>query len=75
MAAELRGRRIAILAAEGVEQVELEEPRKAVQEAGAVTAGWHAPCWESRYRGYFISFSARLSEDPFDWVTAAASTS
>ena len=37
MAAELRGRRIAILAAEGVEQVELEEPRKAVQEAGAVT--------------------------------------
>jgi protease I len=35
MAAELRGCRIAILAAEGVEQVELEWPRKAVQEAGA----------------------------------------
>ena len=37
MADELRGRRIAILAAEGVEQVELEEPRQAVQEAGALT--------------------------------------
>ena len=37
MADELRGCKIAILAAEGVEQVELERPRKAVQEAGALT--------------------------------------
>jgi protease I len=37
MTAELRGRRIAILAADGVEQVELEEPRRAVQDAGAAT--------------------------------------
>ena len=37
MAAELRGCRIAILAAEGVEQVELQGPRKAVQDAGART--------------------------------------
>ena len=37
MADELRGRRIAILAADGVEQVELEQPRDAVQAAGADT--------------------------------------
>jgi protease I len=37
MTAELRGRRIAILAADGVEQVELEKPRRAVQDAGAAT--------------------------------------
>ena len=37
MADELEGRKIAILAADGVEQVELEEPRRAVEEAGAET--------------------------------------
>jgi protease I len=35
MAADLSGKRVAILAADGVEQVELIEPRKAVEEAGA----------------------------------------
>ena len=35
--AQLQGRRIAILAADGVEQVELEQPRQAVQDAGAQT--------------------------------------
>ena len=35
MADELRGRRIAFLAADGVEQVELERPWAAVREAGA----------------------------------------
>ena len=37
MAHELRERTIAILAADGVEQVELEQPRQAVQDAGAHT--------------------------------------
>jgi protease I len=37
MASELQGKTIAILAADGVEQVELEQPRQAVQDAGAVT--------------------------------------
>ncbi len=37
MSNELGGRRIAILAARGVEQIELVEPRKAVEEAGAQT--------------------------------------
>ena len=35
--AELTGKRIAVLAAKGVERVELEEPRKAVEAAGATT--------------------------------------
>lgn len=37
MAGTVTGRRVAILAADGVERVELEEPRKALDEAGAVT--------------------------------------
>ena len=37
MAAELDGRRVAILAADGVERVELEQPRQALQDAGART--------------------------------------
>jgi protease I len=34
MADELKGKKVAILAADGVEQVELVEPRKAVEDAG-----------------------------------------
>ncbi|MET1022466.1 MAG: type 1 glutamine amidotransferase domain-containing protein [Arthrobacter sp.] len=37
MADELRGKRVAILAADGVERVELEQPRQALQDAGATT--------------------------------------
>jgi protease I len=37
MANELQGKKVAILAADGVEQVELEQPRDAVQSAGAET--------------------------------------
>jgi protease I len=37
MADDLSGKKIAILAADGVEQVELEQPREAVQSAGAET--------------------------------------
>jgi len=37
MAGALTGRRIAILAADGVERVELEQPRQALHEAGAQT--------------------------------------
>ncbi|MEE2853777.1 MAG: type 1 glutamine amidotransferase domain-containing protein [Actinomycetota bacterium] len=35
MSNELQGKKIAILAADGVEKVELEQPRAALQEAGA----------------------------------------
>ncbi len=37
MANELRERRSAILATDGVEQVEFEQPRQALQDAGAQT--------------------------------------
>jgi protease I len=37
MASELNGRRVAILATDGVERVELEQPRKALDGAGAQT--------------------------------------
>ncbi|MGH2970134.1 MAG: type 1 glutamine amidotransferase domain-containing protein [Solirubrobacteraceae bacterium] len=37
MTNELQGKRVAILAADGVERVELEQPREAVQQAGADT--------------------------------------
>lgn len=37
MAGELDGRRVAILAADGVERVELEQPRQALDDAGART--------------------------------------
>jgi protease I len=37
MAGELSGKRVAILAADGVERVELEQPRQALNEAGART--------------------------------------
>jgi protease I len=37
MANELQGKRVAIIATDGVEQVELESPRDAVQQAGATT--------------------------------------
>ncbi len=37
MAGELQGKTIAILAADGVEEAELTEPRKAVEQAGALT--------------------------------------
>ena len=37
MAGKLDSKRIAFLAADGVEQVELVEPRKAIEEAGATT--------------------------------------
>jgi len=37
MAGELNGRRVAILAADGVERVELEQPRQALAQAGART--------------------------------------
>lgn len=37
MAADLQGKRVAILAADGVERVELEQPREALEQAGAQT--------------------------------------
>ncbi len=40
MATELAGKTIAFLATEGVEQVELTEPWKAVEQAGGEGRSW-----------------------------------
>ena len=55
MSSELRGKKIAILATDGFEQVELTEPRKALNNAGATTVviapkngeikGWNKKDW------------------------------
>ena len=55
MADQLNGKKIAILVAKGFEQVELTEPRRALQEAGAETVivspedgtvrGWNKTDW------------------------------
>ena len=52
---DLKGKRVAILATDGVEQVELTAPRKALDDAGATTVlvspnqekikGWHHDHW------------------------------
>jgi protease I len=52
---DLKGKRVAILATDGVEQVELTAPRKALEDAGATTVlvspnegkikGWHHDHW------------------------------
>ena len=48
MADELQGKTIAILAADGVEQVELEQPREAVDRAGAGPSCCRWPTARSR---------------------------
>ena len=37
MEKKLKGKKVAILVADGFEQVELTEPKKALEEAGAIT--------------------------------------
>lgn len=56
---ELNGKKVAILVANGVEQVELTEPRKALEDAGAVTVivspekaevkGWKHVEWGDKF--------------------------
>ena len=56
---DLKGKRVAILATDGVEQVELTEPRKALEDAGAETVlvspkagtikGWHHAKWGDEF--------------------------
>ncbi|MFP5228492.1 MAG: type 1 glutamine amidotransferase domain-containing protein [Acidobacteriota bacterium] len=60
MAENLHGKRIAILATDGFEQVELTEPRKALEEAGATTEviapksgeirGWKLTDWGDKVK-------------------------
>jgi protease I len=70
----LKGKRVAILATDGVEEVELNEPRRALDAAGAETTlispktgtikGWQHDPWGGQIRGDLALDDAR--EEDFD---------
>lgn len=67
MAAELDGKRVAILAPDGVEQIELSDPRRALQEAGATVEviaphGGEIQGYEHREKGAGLRVDATLEE-------------
>ncbi len=74
MAAALAGKKIAILVADGFEQVELTKPRKALDEAGALTqvvspAGKKVKGWNSKEWGEEVDVDVPLKDanaDEFD---------
>jgi protease I len=74
MANHLKGKKIAILVADGFEQVELTEPRKALQDAGADAkvvspADGHVKGWDHKDWGDEISVDIALKSanaDDFD---------
>ena len=74
MAARLNGKRVAILATDGVEQVELEEPRRALEGAGAETqvvspAEKNIRAWQHDHWGDTLPVDVPLSSasaDDFD---------
>lgn len=63
MADELQGRRVAILAADGVERVELEQPRQALDEAGADTTLLSIHEGEIQARNYDIEAAGTFAVD------------
>ena len=71
--ASLTGKRIAILATNGFEQVELTEPRKALDEAGAKTvviapAAGQIRGWKSKEWGDSVAVDVALEDaDPDDY--------
>ncbi|BFU45743.1 type 1 glutamine amidotransferase domain-containing protein [Krasilnikovia sp. MM14-A1004] len=70
MAGELTGRRIAILAADGVERVELERPRQVLDEAGARTAVVSITSSEIRARDHDLEDAGTF---PVDQLVGAVS--
>jgi protease I len=74
MAGQLQGKRIAILVADGFEQVELTEPRKALDQAGATTqivspAKGKVKGWQHDHWGNELPVDVALSsakEEDFD---------
>ncbi len=74
MANQLDGKRVAILVDNGFEQVELSEPKRALEEAGAQTAivspqqgmvkGWNHTEWGDQFRVDVQLQNAR--QDDFD---------
>jgi protease I len=63
MAGVLDGRRIAILAADGVERVELERPRKALDDAGARTVVVSITSGEIRARNHDLEDAGTFAVD------------
>lgn len=63
MAGVLDGRRVAILAADGVERVELEEPRRALDGAGAVTEVVSISSGEIRARDHDLEDGGSFAVD------------
>lgn len=60
---ELQGRRIAILAADGVERVELEEPRAAVEEAGGAVEVLSIKAGEIQARNHDLEPAGSIAVD------------
>jgi protease I len=63
MSDELKGKKIAIIAADGVEQVELEKPRQAVEDAGAETELLSIEAGEIQAMEHDIEPSGRITVD------------
>jgi len=63
MSDELKGKKIAIIAADGVEQVELEDPRQAVEDAGAETELLSIEAGEIQAMEHDIEPSDRITVD------------
>jgi len=67
MSSDLKGKKIAILATDGFEQVELTEPRKALDQAGATTyviapSGGKIKAWKMREWGDTFKVDKTLEE-------------
>jgi protease I len=73
MSADLKGKRIAILAMDGVEGVELTSPREALEQAGArveilAPAGDSIQLWDHDEKSTTVPVDRRVSEaDPKDY--------
>lgn len=63
MPSELQGRKVAVLAADGVEKVELEEPRAAVRNAGGVVELLSLEPGEIKARNHDLDPAGSLSVD------------
>src|SRR4029079_795801 len=73
MSSELRGKKIAILATDGFEQVELTEPRKALNNVGATTVviapkGGEIKGWNQKDWGQAVKVDLPLADaNPHDY--------
>ncbi|MEA2159318.1 MAG: protease [Solirubrobacteraceae bacterium] len=63
MADELKGKKIAILAADGVEEVEYQKPKQAVEDAGATTELVSLESGEIQAMNHDIEPASKLSVD------------